>query len=514
MPIRRALISVSDKTGIVELAQALEKGQVEIISTGGTYRTLREADIPVTSVAAVTQFPEILHGRVKTLHPQIHGALLAIRDQANHQQQLAEHGIVPFDLVIVNLYPFAQTIAKPDTTYAGALEQIDIGGPAMIRSAAKNHRFVTVIVDPADYDLLLEQLQLHGGTDEVTRQRFAAKAFSHTAAYDALISSYLNRQVGEPFPDQLTLTYTKQQALRYGENPQQQATFYREPFASAGNIASATQLHGKELSYNNINDADAALALLAEFTEPAVVVVKHMNPCGVGIGETLEQAFQKAYEADPVSIFGGIVATNCPVDASTATKLAAIFLEIILAPAFTEEALEILKTKKNLRLLQLSDWSQQIKQPPLQLQTVGGGALVQTADLASIRQDECQVVTQRPPSAEEWKQLLFAWKVVKHVKSNAIVIAKEARTWGIGAGQMNRVGSARIAIQQAGKGAEGAVLASDAFFPLKDTVEQAAAAGITAIIQPGGSIRDQESIAVADQHGMAMVFTGIRHFKH
>jgi phosphoribosylaminoimidazolecarboxamide formyltransferase / IMP cyclohydrolase len=513
-PIRRALISVSDKTGIVELAQALEKGQVEIISTGGTYRTLKEAAISVTSVAAVTQFPEILHGRVKTLHPQIHGALLAIRDQADHQQQMEEHGIIPLDLLVVNLYPFAQTIAKPDTTYAGALEQIDIGGPAMIRSAAKNHRFVTVVVDPADYGLLLEQLQLHGGTDKVTRQRFAAKAFSHTAAYDALISSYLNQQVGEPFPDRLTLTYTKQQALRYGENPHQQAAFYREPFASAGNIASATQLHGKELSYNNINDADAAVALLAEFAEPAVVVVKHMNPCGVGIGETLEQAFQKAYEADPVSIFGGIVATNRSVNASTATKMVAVFLEMILAPAFTEEALEILKTKKNLRLLQLGDGSQQTKQQTLRLQTVGGGALVQVADLASIRPDECKVVTQRQPSEEEWKQLLFAWKVVKHVKSNAIVIAKEARTWGVGAGQMNRVGAARIAIQQAGKGAKGAVLASDAFFPLKDTVEQAAAAGITAIIQPGGSIRDQESIAEADQHGMAMIFTGIRHFKH
>lgn len=512
--IRRALISVSDKTGVVELAQELAKCEVEIISTGGTFRVLQEAGVPVIGISEVTHFPEILDGRVKTLHPMVHGGLLAVRDLESHQQQMKQNGIQPIDLVVVNLYPFQQTIDKPDATYADAIENIDIGGPSMVRSAAKNHRYVTVVVDPQDYPAVIEQIKVQGGTDGATRQRLAAKAFSHTAAYDAIISGYLNQQVGELFPDQLTVTFNKQQALRYGENPHQQAAFYREPFAVPGQIASAEQLHGKELSYNNINDANAALELVAEFTEPAVVAVKHMNPCGVGIGETIDEAFQKAYEADPVSIFGGIIATNRPVNASTATKMKEIFLEIILAPSFDEEALAILKTKKNLRLLQLGEALKDERNVNLKLQTVGGGALVQQVDAASIQPADCKVVTNREPDEEEWKQLLFAWKVVKHVKSNAIVLAKDSRTLGVGAGQMNRVGAAAIAIRHAGAEAKGAVMASDAFFPMKDTVEKAAAAGITAIIQPGGSIRDEESIAEANKHGIAMVFTGIRHFKH
>ncbi|MBA4495483.1 bifunctional phosphoribosylaminoimidazolecarboxamide formyltransferase/IMP cyclohydrolase [Paenactinomyces guangxiensis] len=512
--IRRALISVSDKNGIVELAQELARLDVEIISTGGTCRLLQEAGVPVTGITEVTQFPEIMDGRVKTLHPKVHGGLLAIRDKETHQKQMKQNGIEAIDLVVVNLYPFQQTIAKPDHTYEQAIENIDIGGPSMVRSAAKNHRFVTVVVDPADYSAVIEQIKTSGATDESTRRRLAAKAFSHTAAYDALISGYLNQQTGQLFPDQLTVTFNKQQTLRYGENPHQRAAFYRQPLTEPGQIASAEQLHGKELSYNNINDANAALELAAEFDEPVVVAVKHMNPCGVGIGQTVEEAFQKAYEADPVSIFGGIIATNQPVNAATAEKMKEIFLEIIIAPSFEEEALSILKTKKNLRLLQLGDVFGTRTKPSLKLQTVGEGVLVQESDITSLQPDDCKVVTEREPNEEEWTQLLFAWKVVKHVKSNAIVLAKDSRTLGVGAGQMNRVGSAAIAIEQAGENSRGAVMASDAFFPMKDTVEKAAAAGVTAIIQPGGSIRDQESIDEANKHGIAMVFTGIRHFKH
>ncbi|SFJ45556.1 bifunctional phosphoribosylaminoimidazolecarboxamide formyltransferase/IMP cyclohydrolase [Thermoflavimicrobium dichotomicum] len=510
--IRRALISVSDKTGVVAFAKKLAEQQIEIISTGGTYRVLQEAGIPVKGISEVTQFPEIMDGRVKTLHPKVHGGLLAIRDLETHRQQMEENGIEPIDLVVVNLYPFQQTIAKPDVTFAEAIENIDIGGPSMVRSAAKNHRYVTVVVDPSDYDTVAEQIAQEGNTDEETRARLAAKAFGHTAAYDALIAQYLHERISVRFPEQLTLTFEKVSALRYGENPHQQAAFYREPLAKAGQITSAKQLHGKELSYNNINDANAALEIVSEFTEPTVVAVKHMNPCGVGTGHTLDDAFQKAYDADPVSIFGGIIACNRPVEGTVAQKMKEIFLEIIIAPSFTEEALEILKQKKNLRLLQLETLADPNK--GLKFQSVGGGLLVQETDVHQIRLEDCQVVTDREPTPAEWEQLLFAWKVVKHVKSNAIVLAKDSRTVGVGAGQMNRVGAAKIAIEQAGEAAKGAVLASDAFFPMRDTVEAAAAAGITAIIQPGGSIRDAESIEEANKHGIAMVFTGVRHFKH
>lgn len=512
--IQRALLSVSDKTGIVEFAQALVELGVEIISTGGTQRTLATAGIPVTGISEVTQFPEMMDGRVKTLHPKIHGGLLAIRDLESHVQAMEENGIKAIDLVVVNLYPFQQTIQKPEVKVEEAIENIDIGGPSMVRSAAKNHQYVTVVVDPSDYEQVIAQVRKTGNTTLEMRRLLATKAFGHTAAYDALIAGYFQRLWEIPFPDQLTVTYRKQQVLRYGENPHQQAAFYRDPLAAAGTIASAKQLHGKELSYNNINDANAALELVREFNEPCVVAVKHMNPCGVGIGETIGEAYQKAYEADPVSIFGGIVAANRPIDKETAERMKGIFLEIILAPSFTSEALSILSTKKNLRLLELGDALRTAPEASFKLQSVGGGLLVQEADLKQVEADACQVVTKRAPSEEELKQLFFAWKVVKHVKSNAIVVAKGSRTLGIGAGQMNRVGSAMIALDQAGAEAKGAVLASDAFFPMKDTVEQASKAGITAIIQPGGSIRDQESIEAADKAGIAMVFTGIRHFKH
>ncbi|MGD8191804.1 bifunctional phosphoribosylaminoimidazolecarboxamide formyltransferase/IMP cyclohydrolase [Brevibacillus ginsengisoli] len=515
MSIKKALISVSDKTGVVEFARQLVSLGVEVISTGGTATLLKESGVPVTGISEVTGFPEILDGRVKTLHPNIHSGLLAIRDNEAHVKQLEDLNIQTIDLVVVNLYPFKQTIAKSDVTFEEAIENIDIGGPTMLRSAAKNQAFVTVVVDASDYAQVLKEVSEQGDTTLETRQKLAAKVFRHTAAYDALISRYLSEQVGEFLPETYTVTYEKAQDLRYGENPHQRAAFYREPLAGEGTVATAEQLHGKELSYNNINDADAALAIVREFTEPAVVAIKHMNPCGVGIGATIKEAYEKAYAADPVSIFGGIVAANRPIDEQTALLLKEIFLEIILAPDFTPEALQILQQKKNLRLLRTNNESAQSSlAPSLRVAPVVGGVLVQDYDTKQLNMDELTVVTERKPSAEELAQLEFAWKVVKHVKSNAILLAKDNMTIGVGAGQMNRVGSAKIAIEQAGENVKGAVLASDAFFPMPDTVETAAQAGITAIIQPGGSVRDQDSIDACNRFGIAMVFTGVRHFKH
>nr|WP_263327149.1 bifunctional phosphoribosylaminoimidazolecarboxamide formyltransferase/IMP cyclohydrolase [Neobacillus sp. Marseille-Q6967] len=510
--MRRALISVSDKTGIVDLAKELETLGIEIISTGGTAKLLAEKGIKVTGISEVTGFPEILDGRVKTLHPSIHSGLLAIRDKEEHQKQIEELGIQPIDLVVVNLYPFKETISKASVTYEEAIENIDIGGPTMLRSAAKNHAFVTVVVDALDYPAILNEIK-NGGVTIDTKRRLAAKVFRHTAAYDALISEYLTKQTGEEWPDQYTVTFEKAQNLRYGENPHQKAGFYRRPLSKSGTLSTAEQLHGKELSYNNINDADAALSIVKEFDQPAVVAVKHTNPCGVGIGNTIFEAYQKAYESDPVSIFGGIIAANRPIDKSTAMRMKEIFLEIIMAPDFEEEALAVLKEKKNLRLLKTGDVRLE-SQPDLLLSSVSGGVLVQEEDVKQITVDDLQVVTERKPTNEEVEQLLFAWKVVKHVKSNAIVLTRDFQTIGVGAGQMNRVGSAKIAIEQAEERAKGSFLASDAFFPMADTVEEAAKAGITAIIQPGGSIRDEESIEAANKHGITMVFTGIRHFKH
>lgn len=512
MQKKRALISVSDKTGISEFAKELVKLGFEIISTGGTKKNLEEQGLPVIGVSDVTGFPEILEGRVKTLNPFIHGGLLAKHGEEHHQLQLKEHGIEPIQLVCVNLYPFQQTIEKPDVTEADAIENIDIGGPAMLRASAKNHQYVTVVVDPADYAAVLSELAEDGETKIETRKRLAAKVFRHTAAYDALIAAYMTDLVQEESPEKLTVTYELKQTLRYGENPHQQAAFYRKPLGSQFSIAYAEQLHGKELSYNNINDADAALQIVKEFEGPAAVAVKHMNPCGVGTGNTVFEAFGKAFAADPVSIFGGIIAFNREVDEETARKLHEIFLEIIIAPSFSEQALAILTGKKNLRLLTIP--FEQAKKAEFKMTTIEGGLLVQEQDRYTLDDASITIPTKRQPTPEEWEALKLGWKVVKHVKSNAIVVAREDMTIGIGAGQMNRVGAAEIALKQAGSQAEGAALASDAFFPMDDTVEAAAKAGITAIIQPGGSIRDADSINKADEYGIAMVFTGVRHFKH
>jgi len=512
MTKKRALISVSDKTGIVEFARELINLGFEIVSTGGTKSALAEGGVPVIGISEVTNFPEILEGRVKTLHPNIHGGLLAKVGEESHRQQLEEHGITPIELVCVNLYPFQQTIAKPDVSVEDAIENIDIGGPAMLRASAKNHDYITVVVDPEDYQVVLDEYKENGTTEATTRRKLAAKVFRHTAAYDSMIAEYMTNLVGEENPEKVTVTYELKQSLRYGENPHQKAAFYRKPLGSAFSVANAEQLHGKELSYNNINDADAALQIVKEFSEPAAVAVKHMNPCGVGTGSNVYDAFLKAFEADPVSIFGGIIAFNTEVDAETARKLYEIFLEIIIAPSFSAEAKEILTGKKNLRLLQLPFGQGEKKE--MKLTSIEGGLLAQEYDQYGLEQATVTVPTKREPTAEEWEALKLGWSIVKHVKSNAIVVTGKDQTLGIGAGQMNRVGAAKIALEQAGSKAEGAALASDAFFPMDDTVEAAAKAGITAIIQPGGSIRDEDSIKKADEYGIAMVFTGVRHFKH
>ncbi|MCT6923944.1 bifunctional phosphoribosylaminoimidazolecarboxamide formyltransferase/IMP cyclohydrolase [Metasolibacillus sp.] len=506
---KRALISVSNKEGILQFAKELVTLGYEILSTGGTKSMLQDNNVPVTAVDEVTKFPEILDGRVKTLNPMIHGGLLGKFDDASHQAQMNEHGIEPIEIVCVNLYPFVETISKPNVTFDDAIENIDIGGPTMLRSAAKNHQYVTVIVDAADYAQVLEELKANGATTLATRRKLAAKVFRHTATYDSYISNYLTE---EDFPENLTLTYELKQSLRYGENPHQKAAFYQKRLGSDFSIAFAEQLHGKELSYNNIQDANAALQIVKEFEMPAAVAVKHMNPCGVGTGATIEEAFNKAYEADATSIFGGIIALNKEVDQATAEKLSGIFLEIIIAPSFTAEALEILTAKKNIRLMTI-DFSQ-AKQDQFNVVSVEGGLLVQEPDRYGFSDATINVVTDREPTEEEWSALKLGWAVVKHVKSNAIVVADSQMTLGVGAGQMNRVGAAKIAFEQAGEKAQGAALASDAFFPMSDTVEAAHAAGITAIIQPGGSIKDQDSIDKANEYGIAMVFTGVRHFKH
>lgn len=508
---KRALISVSNKANVSEFAKGLIDLDYEILSTGGTLRTLKEANIPAIPVDEVTGFPEILDGRVKTLHPMIHGGLLAKRSDSTHESQLQENNIVPIDLVAVNLYPFKKTLEKESVTREAIIENIDIGGPAMLRASAKNFADVTVVVDPADYDDVLQQLQENTLTRDM-RQKLAAKVFRHTANYDAMIADYFTSETKEDFPETYTVTYEKVQTLRYGENPHQQAAFYKNPLHSEGGIAGAKQLHGKALSYNNIQDANAALEIVAEYAEPAAVAVKHMNPCGIGVAEDVETAFQRAYAADPVSIFGGIVAINREINAAVADRLSDIFLEIIIAPGFTTEAMDILTKKKNIRLLELE--VNKAADVHHKLTTVQGGVLIQQSDDGHVAEDEVTIPTKRKPEAQEMKDLLFAWKAVKHVKSNAIVLAKNNQTIGTGAGQMNRIGAANIALEQAGKQAKGAALASDAFFPMPDTVEAAAKAGVTAIIQPGGSKRDQDSIDMCDKYGIAMVYTGMRHFKH
>ena len=510
--MKRALVSVSDKTNLVEFVSELVKLGYEIISTGGTKKALEAAGIETIGISEITGFPEIMDGRVKTLHPKVHGALLCVRDNEEHVKQLKELDIDYIDLVCVNLYPFKQTVQKPGVTHEEIIENIDIGGPSMLRSASKNYKFIPVVVDPSDYETVIEELKANGETSLETREKLAAKVFRHTANYDAMIASYLTEKTGEKYPEKLTITYDKVQDLRYGENPHQSAAFYKN-MNPKYSLANAKQLHGKELSYNNIQDGNAAIEILKDFEGTcAAVGLKHMNPCGVGLGKTIEEAWDKAYEADPVSIFGGIVAFNEPVNKAVAEKLANIFLEIIIAPAFDEDAFEILSKKKNIRLMQL-DTTLSVN-AKYKVTNVNDGLLVQDVDDHKLTKEDLRCVTNRKPTEEELEQLLFAWNVVKHVKSNAIVLVKNNMTIGVGAGQMNRVGAARIAIEQAQEKAKGSVMGSDAFFPMPDTVEEAVKAGVTAIIQPGGSIKDQLSIDVCNEYGIAMVYTGVRHFKH
>lgn len=513
--IKRALLSVSDKTGLVDLAAGLHRLGVELISTGGTQRLLSEHGLPVKSIDQVTGFPEMLDGRVKTLHPRVHAGLLARRDLPEHMATLAAHEIMPIDLLVCNLYPFAQTVARPGVTLEEAIENIDIGGPSMLRSAAKNHQAVAVVVSSDDYAGVIQSLEESGEIPLKMRQRLALQAFRHTARYDAMIAEFLGQHYAqaELMPETLTLTFDKCQDLRYGENPHQQAAFYREVQVQAPSLALARQLQGKELSFCNIYDADAALAIVRQFDQPAAVAVKHTNPCGVAVGESLLEAYQRAHDADPVSIYGGIVALNRPVDEQTARKLKEIFLDIVIAPVFSAEAAQILASRKNLRLLEVGPLTPN-QSSSLDYKRVAGGLLVQNTDIVAPEEEPWQVVTEQTPTAEQLADLRFAWRVVKYAKSNAIVVAKSGATCGIGTGQVNRIDSAISALTRGGESTPGAVLASDGLFPFADVVEAAAKAGIKAIVQPGGSIRDNESIAMANAHGIAMVFTGYRHFRH
>ncbi|MBN2898380.1 MAG: bifunctional phosphoribosylaminoimidazolecarboxamide formyltransferase/IMP cyclohydrolase [Clostridia bacterium] len=512
--IKRALLSVSDKSGIVEFAKGLVEQGVTLISTGGTKSKLEEAGLVVMSIDEVTGFPECLDGRVKTLHPKVHGGILGIRDNADHRKQMETLEIETIDMVVVNLYPFKNTVLNPNSSHEDIIENIDIGGPTMIRSAAKNYNDVTVVVDPSDYATVLDMIREHGDTTADFRMELAYKVFEHTSHYDTLIAAYMRKKLNKTaYPETFTVTYEKVQDLRYGENPHQGAAFYKEVTDIEGSLATAKQLHGKELSFNNINDANGALELLKEFTEPTVVAVKHTNPCGVGTGINIFDAYMKAYEADPQSIFGGIIAANRPIDAQTAEKINEIFVEIVIAPAFDEDALEILTKKKNVRIMVLEAIS--VKQAPdkKDIKKVNGGILVQ--DINSLLMDgDYEVATERIPNKSEIEDLMFAWKVVKHTKSNAIVLAKNKKTLSVSPGQTSRVWAVENCIKQSLEPIKGGVMASDAYFPFADSIETAAKVGVTAIIQPGGSIRDQESIDAANKYGIAMIFTGMRHFKH
>jgi phosphoribosylaminoimidazolecarboxamide formyltransferase/IMP cyclohydrolase len=515
--VRRALLSVSDKAGVLELARALSSRRVEILSTGGTARLLAANGIAVREVASHTGFPEIMDGRVKTLHPKIHGGLLGRRgvDDA----VMAQHGIAPIDLLVVNLYPFAETVARPGCSYEEAIENIDIGGPAMLRAAAKNHESVLVVVDPADYPQVLKELDTHqGGSDAATRARLAAKAFAHTAAYDTMVAAYLAaRAPSAPFPATLPLVFEKLQELRYGENPHQRAAFYRDPAARGASIARAKFLQGKDLSYNNIADADTAIECVRQFAEPACVIVKHANPCGAAVAATPLEAYERAYRTDPTSAFGGIIAFNRPLDAPTARVITERqFVEVLAAPSVDADAAPVLATKPNVRVLALGDLAAPAAAGN-ELRSVTGGLLVQSRDLEDLPEGELRVPTRRKPSPAELLDLRFAWTVCRFVKSNAIVLARERATIGVGAGQMSRVYSTRLAAMKAADEklpVAGSVMASDAFFPFRDNLDVAAGFGVQAVIQPGGSVRDAEVIAAADEHGMTMVFTGMRHFRH
>ncbi|MDP9068608.1 MAG: bifunctional phosphoribosylaminoimidazolecarboxamide formyltransferase/IMP cyclohydrolase [Actinomycetota bacterium] len=504
MRVNRALLSVSDKTGIVELARGLIESGIEIVSSGGTATALAEAGVPVAKVSDVTGAPEILGGRVKTLHPKIHGGILADRRKPEHLEELEREGIAPIDLVVCNLYPFERTVGHPSVSEDEAVEQIDIGGPAMVRAAAKNFHSVAVVVDPARYDQVLKELQANGGISEETRRSLAGEAFAHTAGYDAAIASYFARAAD--FPQKLLLAGHKVADLRYGENPHQEAAFYR---TSAGGVAAAEQLHGKELSYNNLLDTDAAWRLALDLDEAGAAIIKHSNPCGVAVAASLAQAYALALDCDRTSAFGGIVALNRACDEATAAAIAEIFTEVVIAPDFEPAALDVLTQKKNLRILRTS----QRGRNELDVRRVAGGLLVQTPDLKDVA-PEAEVKTKVQPTQEQWRDLRFAWVVAKHVKSNAIVLAKDGVAVGVGAGQMSRVESTELAARRAGTRAVGTACASDAFFPFRDGLDAAVAAGATAVIQPGGSVRDEEVIAAADEHGISMVFTGRRHFRH
>lgn len=516
----RALISVSDKTGIVEFAKELESLGVEIISTGGTYHKLTEAGVKAMEISELTGFPECLDGRVKTLHPVVHAGILAMRSNESHMKQLADLNIETIDMVVVNLYPFKATILKDEVTRAEAVENIDIGGPTMLRSAAKNYQDVTVVVDPADYETVLTELKEKKAVSLDTKFYLMQKVFMHTASYDTMIANYIkNERKDHSLPETLTMTFEKVQDMRYGENPHQKAAFYREIGNKKGSITDAIQLNGKELSFNNINDTNGALELLKEFTEPTVVACKHGNPCGVGSDEDIVKAWEKAFSADKVSIYGGIVVVNREVTLELAEKMKPVFLEVVVAPSYQKEALELFQTKKNIRILELKDIEVPQDGNAYDLKKVNGGLIVQTIDDQLYEEENLKVVTDRAPSEKEMEDLKFAWRVVKFTKSNGIALAKDKQSIGIGPGQVSRIWSTRQSIDHANEligpdATKGAVLASDAFFPFDDCVEEAHKAGITAIIQPGGSIRDEDSIKKCNEYGIAMVFTGMRHFKH
>jgi phosphoribosylaminoimidazolecarboxamide formyltransferase/IMP cyclohydrolase len=515
--ITRALISVSDKSGVVEFSKELAGYGVEILSTGGTAKLLREAGLTVKDVSEFTGFPEMLDGRVKTLHPKVHGGLLGIRSNPEHVAKMQEHGIQNIDMVIVNLYPFESTVAKEGCHLEDAIENIDIGGPTMLRSAAKNYPDVTVLVDAADYAAVLAEMKASGGSVSArTNFGLAVKVFQHTAAYDGAISNYLGVRLGEGvvnYPDTFTLQVKKAQDLRYGENPQQTAAFYVEKGVSEPCVSTAVQLQGKELSFNNIIDLDAAIETVKEFEKSAAVIIKHTNPCGVALADSPLSAYLKARECDPVSAFGGIVGFNRQVDAETARELTSTFLEAVIAPGYSDEAMDIFTAKKNVRVMQVPLLTE-YRADGYDLKKVTGGLLVQCRDLGMVRATDCKVVSDRIPTVSEYEALDFAWRVCKHVKSNAIVFTSRDQTVGIGAGQMSRVDSSRIAVQKSLLPTKGTVLASDAFFPFRDGVDAAAEAGVTAIIQPGGSVRDEEVIKAANEHGISMIFTGMRHFRH
>ncbi len=516
--IKRALLSVSNKEGIVDLSRELNQLGVEILSTGGTARMLQEEKIPVIEISDYTGFPEMLDGRLKTLHPKVHGGILGIRDNLDHVRAMKEHEITAIDLVVVNLYPFEETIARPGCTLGEAIENIDIGGPTMVRAASKNHHDVTVVVDPSDYPMILNEIRETGGTSDMIRFRMAKKAFAHTAQYDGAISNYLSSVQSDgqidKFPEVFSMQVRKVQDLRYGENPHQAAAFFKERHVDESSVSSAEQLQGKELSFNNILDLDSTMETVKEFDKTCAAIIKHTNPCGLALSDIdLVDAYRKAKATDPVSAFGGVVGFNREVDAETAKEITSTFIEAVVAPGYTDEALEIFKSKKNLRIMRCTPFTE-YRFRGYDFKKVLGGILVQDRDLGMINLKECKVVTTRAPNESEYEGLEFAWKVCKHVKSNAIVYATKDQLVGVGAGQMSRVDSSKIAVMKANLSTKGTVLASDAFFPFRDGVDAAAEAGVTAIIEPGGSIRDQEVIDAANEHNIAMVFTGMRHFRH